>query len=188
MYLVFLAVKHSLKFLLTGSNGVPNLPEFEAVAQVDDTEVVYCDSDKKIVEPKQEWMKQLFEKDRQHFEWYTMQCFSIQPNIFQTAIYSVRQPFKLGAVQILQKIIDCEWDDETGEVNSFMLFGYNGEDFLSYDLKTLKWIALKPEAVNTKLRLEREGYDEHITEIFPAWLKQYVNFSKSSLPGKGGIT
>ncbi|XP_047460652.1 major histocompatibility complex class I-related gene protein-like [Mugil cephalus] len=80
----------------------------------------------------------------------------------------------------------CEWDEETGEVTGFLKYGYDGEDFISLDLKTLKWVALKPEAISIKLRSDSDTDNikliEHFfTQTCPNWLKMYLHYGKSFL-------
>ncbi|XP_076611531.1 uncharacterized protein LOC143335783 isoform X2 [Chaetodon auriga] len=101
------SVKHSLKYFSTTSSGVSNFPEFVGAAVVDEQLVGSCDINRKTVEPKQEWMKTLFENDPQVLEWYKGHCFQILPNLLKTTMYSLKQRFnqsgELPSVSLLQK-------------------------------------------------------------------------------------
>ncbi|XP_047461607.1 major histocompatibility complex class I-related gene protein-like, partial [Mugil cephalus] len=89
-------------------------------------------------------------------------------------------------VHILQLMHGCEWDEETGDVTGFMQYGYDGEDFILVDMKKLKWIALKPQAMSTKLKWDSDKArikinEQFFTQTCPEWLKMYLHYGKSSL-------
>uniref|UniRef100_I3KVM7 Ig-like domain-containing protein n=1 Tax=Oreochromis niloticus TaxID=8128 RepID=I3KVM7_ORENI len=94
--------------------------------------------------------------------------------------------FFLSGVHTFQRMSGCEWDDETGEVNGFNQFGYDGEDFIAFDLKTRTWIPTKPQAVIFKLQWDnnREALNRernNVIIICPEMLKKFLNHGRTFL-------
>uniref|UniRef100_A0A671XIL1 MHC class I-like antigen recognition-like domain-containing protein n=1 Tax=Sparus aurata TaxID=8175 RepID=A0A671XIL1_SPAAU len=181
-------IKHSLKYITTASSGLPDFPEYVAAAVVDGNLVVYCDGSKNILELKYDWVKKLLENDPHQLELYKGACFGWVQTYFKSEINTLKQRFnQTGGVHILQRINGCEWDDETGEVIGFNQYGYDGEDFISFDLKTETWIAPKPQAVITKMKWDADKAKMIFSQYF-LWLKKYVDYGRSFLLRTGKIT
>ncbi|XP_039977563.1 class I histocompatibility antigen, F10 alpha chain isoform X2 [Xiphias gladius] len=180
------AVTHSLKYFYTGSSQVPNFPEFVAVGMVDNDQIDYYDSNTRRAEPKQDWMKKVTEDDPQYWERETGFLAGRQP-IFKGNIEIAKQRFnQTGGVHIVQTMYGCEWDDETGKVNGYNQYGYDGEDFIAFDLQTETWTAPKPESFITKQTWDDNKalitqQKQYLTQICPDWVKKYVDYGRSSL-------
>ncbi|KAG7219330.1 hypothetical protein INR49_003448, partial [Caranx melampygus] len=179
---------HSLKYVYTGSSQVPNFPEFVVTGLVDGAEMTYYDSVTGRAAPKQDWMNKVTADDPQYWEQQT-QGFHGAQQAFKKNIDIAKQRFnqtEVSGVHIVQMMTGCEWDDETGEVTGFHQYGYDGEDFIAFDLRTETWIAPLQQAVITKHKWDYDRalsaqMKNYFTQICPEWLKKYVNYGRSSL-------
>ncbi|XP_044027742.1 major histocompatibility complex class I-related gene protein-like isoform X12 [Siniperca chuatsi] len=180
------AATHSLKYFYTASSGVPNFPEFVTVGLVDEVQIDYYDSNTMKAEPKQDWMIRFTEDEPQYWEWQTQALIGDQQT-YKTNIETAKQRFnQTGGVHIVQEMYGCEWDDETGKVDGFTQYGYDGEDFIAFDLKTETYITPKQQAVITKHKLDHKKAliaqrKNYLTQICPEWLKKYLHYGRSSL-------
>ncbi|XP_025758219.1 class I histocompatibility antigen, F10 alpha chain [Oreochromis niloticus] len=178
------AVKHSLKYFYTASSQVPNFPEFVVVGMVDEVQILQFDSNTMKTVSKQDWMNRNI--DEQYWERETGGFVSAQ-QVFKANIEIAKQRFnQTGGVHIVQRMYGCEWDDETNEVDGYEQFGYDGEDFITFDLQTETWVAPKQQAVVTKHKLNSNkafltSVKNYYTQICPEWVKKYLNYGRSSL-------
>lgn len=95
-----------------------------------------------------------------------------------------------SGVHTVQVMYGCEWDDQTGETNGFRQYGYDGEDFLSLELREMRWISPVPQGFITvqKWNHDRavlEGRKHYLNTVCIEWLKKYVEYGKSSLKKTG---
>ncbi|XP_036371975.1 major histocompatibility complex class I-related gene protein-like [Megalops cyprinoides] len=181
------AVTHSYQYFYTATAGIKGFPEFVAVGMVDGEQISYYDSSSKQLIPRQEWVKKAV--DVEFWERNTQVFLNTQVS-FEASVEIAMQRFnQIDGVHTLQKRYGCEWDSETGTTDGFELYGYDGEDFIAFDMKNMRWITPSPQGVTTKSKWDRdrilnEMRKSYLTQICIEWLKKYVGYGRSTLERK----
>ncbi|XP_052441315.1 class I histocompatibility antigen, F10 alpha chain isoform X2 [Carassius gibelio] len=181
------AGQHSHIVIYTATKGVPGFPEFVAATMVDGTQVNYYDSEIKEVIPRQDWVRGAV--DEQFWQRNT-QIRSNVHQVFKNNINTVMERFnQTQGTHIVQQMYGCSWDEETGDVDGFDDFGYDGESFLSLDLKNLRYISTMPEAHITLVKVNNnkallEAKKQYRTQECIEWLKKYLQYGKSTIERK----
>lgn len=85
----------------------------------------------------------------------------------------------------------CEWDDETGKTHGFDQYGYDGDDFISLDLKEFRYNKSVPQAELTVMKWNNDKTQlEFLKQYFGQdcvdWLNKFLHLSKATFE-KAGI-
>ncbi|XP_036001716.1 major histocompatibility complex class I-related gene protein isoform X3 [Fundulus heteroclitus] len=175
---------HSLKYFYTASTEIQNFPEFVVVYLVNDVQIVKYDSITRKTEPTQDWMKKIFD---QHY-WIEESITNLRSQYaYKVNIEIAKQRFnQTDGVHVYQRMYGCEWNNETGDVTGYHQYGYDGEDWIIFDMKENRWIAAKQQGLITTNRwnndrADLEDHKYYFNQICPAWLKKYVDYRRSSL-------
>ncbi|RVE66600.1 hypothetical protein OJAV_G00108990 [Oryzias javanicus] len=180
------AVKHSLKYFLTGISGTTNSPEFAGIATIDEVEVGHCDSIIGKAEPIEDWARKVVNNNPQVLEWYAKECL-VHQHFFKANMEVFKQRLnQTEGSHILQRLSGCEWDDESGEIEGFDQYGYDGEDFIALDMQALTWITPKAQAVVIKHLWDTEEARLDLVKTYylsecPTFLKEYLPYGMSFL-------
>ncbi|XP_077446930.1 major histocompatibility complex class I-related protein 1-like [Stigmatopora argus] len=183
--LVINAVFHTLEFIITASSQIPNFPEYLSVAYVDGVPITHYDSMSGKFSPKQDWVNKITTQDPHYWRRDKGICIGYQQvtkNDFETVNELFNQS---GGVHTFQVMSGCSWDDETGEIDGWRHYAYDGENFISLDLKQWRWLAFKPQALVTKHKWEEQFviqfYKDYYTQTCPEYLKAHVSNGKDFL-------
>ncbi|KAM9447105.1 class I histocompatibility antigen, F10 alpha chain-like [Clarias gariepinus] len=180
------AVTHSLQYINTAVTPGINFPEFTIVGQVDGQQFNYYDSNIKSMIPKTEWIQTFVEENYWSSETQISQG---TEETFKVNVGTLMQRFNQSkGVHTLQWMYGCELDDD-GTTRGYTQYGYNGEDFIIFDMKTLTWVAPTPQALITKNKWDPDskrnnklkGYFENTCID---WIKNYVSYGRETLERK----
>ncbi|CAL8396543.1 unnamed protein product [Gadus morhua 'NCC'] len=179
------SVLHSLQYFLTSSSGLSTFPEV-AVAMVDEVQIGHYDSNTQGIVLKQAWTEQLNRDHPGELETMSGMALGAKQRLKATILDLKKLFNQTGSAHIVQRMFGCEWDDEDDSTDGYRQYGYDGEDFISLDLKTLTWVAAVPQAVSIKQRWDQERaglqFDKYfLTKECVDWLKILLAYGKSSL-------
>ncbi|XP_059900020.1 class I histocompatibility antigen, F10 alpha chain-like [Gadus macrocephalus] len=153
------SVIHSLQYFLTSSSGLSTFPEFLAVAMVDEVQIGHYDSNTQGIVLKQAWTEELYRDHPGELETMSGMALGAQQRL-KAKMLDLKKCFnQTEGAHIVQKMYGCEWDDdddEDGTTDGYRQYGYDGEDFIAWDMKTMTWVAPVPQAVSTKQRWNQE--------------------------------
>ncbi|KAK3538675.1 hypothetical protein QTP86_012136 [Hemibagrus guttatus] len=183
------AVTHSLQYFYTAVTPGINFPEFTQVGQVDGGQFVYYDSNIRREIPKTEWIQKVTADDPDYWDRNTDYMQGSQ-EIFKVDVATLMQRFnQTGGVHTVQQMYGCELHDDDGTVRGYKQYSYDGEDFISFDVKTKTWVAPTPQALITKNKWDpNTGYNDYwkdyLENICIEWVKKYVTYGKHTLERK----
>ncbi|XP_036406870.1 class I histocompatibility antigen, F10 alpha chain-like [Megalops cyprinoides] len=169
------AAIHSLQYLCTATLGISAFPEFVAVGMVDEEDFSYYDSNIRREIPRQEWAKEkvepeYWEKNTKHF--------NLEEQSFKEEMENAMHRFnQTGGVHTLQSMNGCEWDDENDKIEGFFKHGYDGEDYLTFYLKNIRF----PQ---TATAITSQSDNESKLIDCTRWLKRFVQYGRSTLERK----
>ncbi|KAL7824455.1 hypothetical protein AOLI_G00328980, partial [Acnodon oligacanthus] len=176
---------HSLHYFYTAVTPGINFPEFTVVGLVDGEQIDYYDSNIRKMIPKTEWM----EKNEGEDYWTTQtQISQGDQETFKVGVETLMQRFnQTDGVHTWQNMYGCELHDD-GTTRGYDQFGYDGDDFISLDLKTETWTAAHPKAVITKQKWEGTAWTvqdkAYLENTCIEWLQKYVGYGRSTLERK----
>ncbi|XP_041082004.1 H-2 class I histocompatibility antigen, Q9 alpha chain-like [Polyodon spathula] len=177
------AGSHSLRYFFTGVSGGMGFPEFTAVGLVDNVQHVHYDSVTKKMRPTQDWMERSVGPE--YWEGETQKAFGTQ-QVFKDNIGVAMQRFnQTGGVHTVQRMVGCELDDD-GTKRGFDQHGFDGMDYVSFDMDTLTWIATIMQAVITKHKWDADrarnyGLKVYLETECIEWLQKYVQNGRETL-------
>ncbi|KAM9447110.1 major histocompatibility complex class I-related gene protein-like [Clarias gariepinus] len=155
------AITHTLQYLYTALTPGINVPEFTAVGLVDGQQAVYYDSNIRKTIPKTEWILKIGANNPDYWEDRTQR------------------------VHTLQRMYGCELDDDC-TTRGYNQVGYDGEDFISLDLRTGTWTAANDKAMTTKQKWESTGaeikyWKYYLEKECFEWLKKFLSYGRETL-------
>ncbi|XP_037120636.1 H-2 class I histocompatibility antigen, Q7 alpha chain-like [Syngnathus acus] len=178
-------VIHTLNYFMTASrNG--RLPQYMEVVYVDDVQILQFDSNHRKMKVKHDWVNKITEDDP-YFRKREMDISYGTEQDMKNKIEIAKKHFnQTGGVHMIQLMYVCEWDDETGEVDAWEQYCYDGEYFLSFEGKTMKWIAANLQAFSTKIKWDQiDGLNKTKKNVFtqecPSYLKTHLRNGRDFL-------
>ncbi|KAF5893595.1 MHC class I alpha chain, partial [Clarias magur] len=179
---------HSLQYLYTAVTPGIHFPEFTVMGLVDGQAFEYYNSDIRKATPKTEWIQNVTVTEPDYWNRHR-QLYQDWQERFKTSLNMMMKYFNhTTGVHTAQLMYGCELHDD-GTSRGYAQLGYDGEDFLSLDLKTKTWIPAEPGAEISKqicdhINVITEGWMDYVSTRCIDRINQYVSYGRESLERK----
>ncbi|KAL8213448.1 UNVERIFIED_CONTAM: hypothetical protein K2H54_065390 [Gekko kuhli] len=160
-------------------------PYFIVVAYLDDQLGGHYNSTTKRAVPRVPWIRNVEKDDPRFWDWNTQRASSSEQRM-KIDLMNLQSIYNQSRGQhIWQHMFGCELNTD-GSKRGFMQFGYNGEDYLSFDKETLTWTAAVVPAQVTKRQWDADlarchGHRAYLEEECIYWLQKFLEHGKESL-------
>ncbi|KAK9958179.1 hypothetical protein ABG768_012353 [Culter alburnus] len=168
--------KHFLHYKFTALSKADTFPEFSAVGVCEDRQIKHFSDEERVwILTEDDWTEPPDPPDSR--DWF----------IHQIRTLTNCTNSQCSELHVLQRIIGCELEklpDGTVNLTVFDEYGFDGEDFISFNSDTMKWIDKNPKAKETKekwdLHTERNKFLKYFLKNCIDWISTYNNTKKSS--------
>ncbi|KAF5889866.1 MHC class I alpha chain, partial [Clarias magur] len=131
--------------------------EFSAVGLLDGEPFMSYSSNNRTLIPKA-WIKTIAGEPSWKAETQGMENYE---DDFNTTLATAIKEFNnTKGIHTLQRMFGCELDDN-GTSSGYDQYAYDGEDFISLDLRTGTWAFAKPQAATIIQKWKSSGYGKH---------------------------
>ncbi|KAK9978740.1 hypothetical protein ABG768_020479 [Culter alburnus] len=188
---LFIAERHSLYYIYTALSKPVDLPgiyEFSAMGLLDDRQIDYYNSKEKRMIHKQQWMKEkMTEEYWKDGTWYRKR----KEDVFKQSLKNLKKRMYQSEsdLHVLQWRVGCEAEQQGNEFNfskGIYEFGYDGENFLSFNITTFQWDTFTDAAQETQKNWKHKPMlNPYIIKYLKIdcvdWLKQYIEYADEEL-------
>ncbi|XP_074386074.1 class I histocompatibility antigen, F10 alpha chain-like isoform X1 [Zonotrichia albicollis] len=178
---------HSLHYLKVAvSEPSPGIPQFMAIGFVDRIPFVRYDNERGRVEPLTQWIKDGV--DPEYWDRETQKLVGHQ-HTFVKDLETLRERYnQSGGLHTRLRVSGCELLSD-GSIRGSHQDGYDGRDFISFDLESGRLVAADSSAEITRRLWEQDGtvaeyWMNYLKHICPEWLQKYIRYGQKELERK----
>ncbi|KAM6993511.1 class I histocompatibility antigen, F10 alpha chain-like [Passerculus sandwichensis] len=178
---------HSLHYLKVAvSESSLGAPQFMAIGFVDGIPFVRYDNERGRVEPLTQWIKDGV--DPEYWDRETQKLVGHQ-HTFVKDLETLRERYnQSGGLHTRLRVSGCELLSD-GSVRGSHLDGYDGRNFISFDLESGRLVAADSGAEITRRFWEQDGtvaeyWTNYLKHICPEWLQKYIRYGQKELERK----
>uniref|UniRef100_A0A8D2M3R6 MHC class I-like antigen recognition-like domain-containing protein n=1 Tax=Zonotrichia albicollis TaxID=44394 RepID=A0A8D2M3R6_ZONAL len=182
-------ILHSLHYLhVAVSEPSPGIPQYMITGFVDGIPFTRYDSERGRMEPLSGWVKD--SADPEYWERNTQRSVGHQ-HIDARNLEILRERYnQSGGLHTRLRVYGCELLSD-GSVHGSYQNGYDGRDFISFDLESGRFIPADSAAEITRRRWEQEGteaekWTNYLKHECPEWLQRHIRYGQKELERKGG--
>ncbi|CAM4640280.1 unnamed protein product [Leuciscus chuanchicus] len=167
--------KHFLHYKFTVLTRSDSFPEFSAVCVYDDRRIKHFSNEERVwILTDKDWTEAP-EDPPDSRDWF----------LHQIRTLSNCTDSQCSDLHVLQRIIGCELEklpDGSVNLTVFDEYGFDGEDFISFNNETMQWIDKNPKVKETKEKWDRNTGRNQFLQYFlktcTDWISTFTNTNK----------